>query len=55
MVAERPPRPSASSAGGEFLNRERGSSVFDVLACDRCDGPLRLIALIRQADVTRCM
>jgi hypothetical protein len=31
----------------------RRSFGFDVLACDRCGGRLRLIALIQQADVIR--
>ena len=29
----------------------RRSFEFDVLACDRCGGRLRLIALIQQAEV----
>jgi catechol 2,3-dioxygenase-like lactoylglutathione lyase family enzyme len=48
---ERPPEAATTPRRRQWADLMRRSFGFDVLACDRCGGRLRLIALIRQAEV----
>jgi hypothetical protein len=52
-AAESAPTDAPTPRGRRWADLMRRSFGFDVLACDRCGGRLRLIALIQQADVIR--
>jgi catechol 2,3-dioxygenase-like lactoylglutathione lyase family enzyme len=50
---EPPPDARPTPRRQQWADLMRRSFGFDVLACDRCGGRLRLIALIHQAEVVR--
>jgi hypothetical protein len=52
-AAESAPTDAPTPRGRRWADLMQRSFGFDVLACDRCGGRLRLIALIQQADVIR--
>jgi catechol 2,3-dioxygenase-like lactoylglutathione lyase family enzyme len=52
-AAEPPPDARPTPRRRQWADLMRRSFGFDVLACDRCGGRLRLIALIHQAEVVR--